>query len=388
MKKIAIIATLLSWFTYSSLSFAQGNPAEAVKNLIAGYGENHRKEQRYADKGPTEPKDSLYYISESLEINYFLSQVFKTMFFETKGLVNFPALNPLAKDNEKMPKTLADNAIFSMLTATSQSVDTAVNNLASPSPTTPSPLDFFRTLRPESVKETNIFGQSEAKKAPTTAPINLDSLITPVQYPRTSGEVNEKQQSALLFINFITGVAQPMPSLNLAAAKNAKERDDILNTPSVKKYFVAFLRQIANYSVGISNFYYLYAERVPIPTQNRDIPSGLKLPEYLTKEASPLAIDQYSATRRIQSKEWYQEMQTTTPATIQREMLYLLAEMRYELFQLRMVNERLLATESAMQIKATNDNLPLLRVTLQNACATLPAGVCPPAASGNPGAPQ
>lgn len=76
------------------------------------------------------------------------------------------------------------------------------------------------------------------------------------------------------------------------------------------------------------------------------------------------------ATRRFTSstdtqgktKSWYNKIEHAGPATLQRENLMLLAEMRYELYKNRMINERILATLSTTELQNTEN----IRLQLAN----------------------
>ena len=58
---------------------------------------------------------------------------------------------------------------------------------------------------------------------------------------------------------------------------------------------------------------------------------------------------------------WYSEMETAKPLSVNREMLYVLAEMRLEMYRQRLIEERLLATVSIMQMQmARTLTLPML----------------------------
>src|SRR5690606_20968040 len=70
--------------------------------------------------------------------------------------------------------------------------------------------------------------------------------------------------------------------------------------------------------------------------------------------ASPLQVEDYLAKKRIMNPNWYASIEAASPTTVLREMLYVMAEMRFELYQQRMQNELVLATLSALQLQSTS----------------------------------
>jgi hypothetical protein len=74
-------------------------------------------------------------------------------------------------------------------------------------------------------------------------------------------------------------------------------------------------------------------------------------------------VEQYLINNRLNNPDWYASMNTAPPAAVQREILYVLAETQRQLFELRMVNERMLATMSTMQMALTQMSRSNLQVT-------------------------
>ncbi len=175
-----------------------------------------------------------------------------------------------------------------------------------------------------------------------TAPFNLDTLLLPSSY--NQNETDDTNQ----FINYVTFQSMPFPNL---APK------ELESTTAVMQSYKAFLGTYAALqSIGTSNLEALSAERQPV--------SGLgTLAGMNTADASPLQVDEYNAERRTLNPQWYDQMETANPVTLSRETLYVLAEVRAELYTQRIIQERMLATMSAMQLMQTQKDI---RPTLKN----------------------
>ena len=83
----------------------------------------------------------------------------------------------------------------------------------------------------------------------------------------------------------------------------------------------------------------------------------------LSGHQSQLSIEKDMATRRIkkyfgETNSWYNKMEAANPVTVNREVAYLLAEMNYQLYLNRQIQERMLATMSAIGAASTGVNKP------------------------------
>jgi hypothetical protein len=95
---------------------------------------------------------------------------------------------------------------------------------------------------------------------------------------------------------------------------------------------------------------------------------GSRLNNPLTGTSAAYA-DKMMATRRLfntspttdgttPTNSWINDMQQASPLVLQRELVYLLAEMNYQLYQMRMMDEKILLTLAAMQIGSLPGLLP------------------------------
>lgn len=221
--------------------------------------------------------------------------------------------------------------------------------------------------------------------------LNLGALIDPVQYDTNK---NNSSENAAYFIKYMTNQYNLIPLINFTQIISDNELTRALSDPEVQKYLLTLRQILANYSVGMNNLYYLYNERKAEPTDDilgnpssgtQTIDKSL-LPKSLQTNASPLAIEKWMATRRLttypdKSHDWFQQIEHATPATLQRETVFLLAEIRYEMFQQRMLQERMLATLSVQQLQSANLQQLNLQQMESNLCKNSlfkGSNVCPP----------
>lgn len=153
------------------------------------------------------------------------------------------------------------------------------------------------------------------------------------------------------FIQLASGAYQPISTVQLDPTKLSEAKiQEITSSPNYKKLQTAIRAYVAAQSVGANNLYQMMIERLPQGNLGKN--SGL-----VDKEgkpifnASPLQVKEFLATRRSQNPAWYRQMADASPATVQRETLFVLAEIRQQLFEMQQQNERLLATLSVMQMQ-------------------------------------
>ena len=109
---------------------------------------------------------------------------------------------------------------------------------------------------------------------------------------------------------------------------------------------------VAAQSVGASNLYQMMANRIIQPGLGTTV--GLVDSQgQPIADASNVQVQNYLATRRSQDKNWYAAMSAASPTTVARETLFVLAEIREQLFTLQKQNERMLATMSVMEMQNT-----------------------------------
>lgn len=213
--------------------------------------------------------------------------------------------------------------------------------------------------------------------------LNFDSLIGPSGYASssTSGSTSDPETLALNFIRFVSGLATPVPvasanDLNANGVSAAQRYD----------YLVALRTFVAAQSVGTSNLYQIFSRRHVYPGLGSSV--GMKQPDTVdangnvtqgaaVTDASEAQVDDYIAQRRTTSASWYQNMEKATPITVQRETLYVLAEIQTSLNELKKLDEKILATLSTMQLmqlQASKKDLSEKLTKLQQSKASTSSG--------------
>ncbi len=116
----------------------------------------------------------------------------------------------------------------------------------------------------------------------------------------------------------------------------------VLENSKFQKFWVALRSYQAKRSMIMSNFNYLKAERTPQP--------GLGTAYGLTDtpDASALEVENGLLDKTINNPEWYQQMKTASPVTLQREQLLLTSLLLRVEARNKSINERNLATLSIL----------------------------------------
>ncbi len=196
---------------------------------------------------------------------------------------------------------------------------------------------------------------------------DADSLLGPEAY------TSDQQTAAQYYVNFVTQSYIPLGStINfapLAGLSYASFVNFQRNTQVYQNYQAGVRSYMALTSIPLSNFNQLMAERTV--QQGLGTAAGLTVPTangpQAVADASPLQIQEFIANRRVNSVQWYKDMAAASPATVQRESLFVLAEIESQLQQLHGDNERLLATLSAINLGTA--------ITLKNQLATQESNV-------------
>ncbi len=184
--------------------------------------------------------------------------------------------------------------------------------------------------------------------------------------PRNKYQFPLPQDHAMNYIMYLSGLAQLFgtPDYSVILKSLGSTPKDIMNNQTLRAYLLTERAYSSLVSLGLNNLYHSYFERVPV--KNLAKKSGMpnnKAINPIYPNASPLQVDQYMATRRLDPK-WFNEMSKASPATVQRQMLFLLVEMRYEAYQQRLETERTNAALSALLLM--NANIMRGGVTLED----------------------
>ncbi len=211
----------------------------------------------------------------------------------------------------------------------------------------PSSLFFGQALLSVPGTDTAIPCQGQNCPVVDNSAFDVDTLLGSDGYDST-------QQTAVNnLMSFLSGMAQPLPTLALSS--DTTTRNQQLSRPNVQQFLLAKRAIVAAQSLAISNLNYLAQERsitkglgtqagmTTLPTDGTEKPVA---------DASLLQLEKFMINRRVGNTAWYQAMNNASPAVLQRETLYVLAEMQQQMLQMQMTNERLLATMSMIQMQA------------------------------------
>lgn len=224
---------------------------------------------------------------------------------------------------------------------------------------------------------------------PLLAQVNSNSLITPLMYTTTSNTANNpssffsspiiggnddnknqgltaqsQAQQAANFVRYVTSAVMPMQKPNRTAYDNLyiKASNPSGNYSQLEQqqaaatlsYYLNNLRvYTAQSSVAISNLYYILSKRMP---QNATS-SGNNQP-------TSQALSEFSmATWRLYNpnngnNQWLAQIDKASPTTVGKEIAALLAEMNYQLYLNRQIQERILLTNSIMILQNAQANQP------------------------------
>ncbi len=222
--------------------------------------------------------------------------------------------------------------------------------------------------------------------------LNSNTLIAPLLYTTTSDSSNttssgssgsaptsanngltasNQAQQAANFIRYVTGAVAPvaLPKradyeklLNIA---NTDPGTDSTATFQQKQaqatlasYFASLRIYAAQSSVGFGNLYYIFSKRAPQNTLGTDgTPS--------TNSQSSQALSEFTmATWRLFNPDqsakttWLSQINKASSATVEKEMVTLLAEINYQLYLNRQQEERLLLTNTLLLLQNARASQP------------------------------
>lgn len=195
----------------------------------------------------------------------------------------------------------------------------------------------------------NLFNKEDGKGVKIANKMyNAASLVKPNGYKTGTDECVARTS-----IDYLTNMSpdledkirQKRNKLNQLDSESSY-RQFVNNNKNFMKEWFALKSRLAARSMAINNFYHIFSERLKLF-------SGEKL-GMGDKKVSLMEMQEHMANKRINSPTWYRQMAKASPATVDREMLFIMAELRQQMFQLHKDNERMLATMSQVAV-ATSD---------------------------------
>ena len=214
--------------------------------------------------------------------------------------------------------------------------------------------------------------------------LNVDTLLGPLVYsqkqvqksPEGGIPIATQEQLAMNYVRYATNDI-PVDALpktdyanlwSLASTKieSSTSSEDATNIRNAQKKLATYLARqrlfTAQNSLPLSNFYQSMAARMPQKMSNGSSSSS-------SSTTSEALNDFVMATWRLYSpaiaaasegEQWVEQINKASAATTQKENAILLSEINYQLYQTRLLLERLLLTNSLIALQATAGNAPTL----------------------------
>lgn len=211
------------------------------------------------------------------------------------------------------------------------------------------PADDTLYVTGEDQNKTNVL-LNPALQKPTVlynSSFNFGNLITPTTY--TPSEENAAKQFVVYAARSTQNLVGQVPFQKLRGNTVLLNK---LKTDSVYAKFVVSIRHmLAIRSVNINTLNQLIAERTPVPNlaKKADLPKTVQ--GY--PNASPLQVEAYQANHRIEDPNWYARVENSSPATVQRNTLIVLAEIEHQNYQAHLDRERILAAIAANNLQSS-----------------------------------
>ncbi len=165
--------------------------------------------------------------------------------------------------------------------------------------------------------------------------LDAQNFLGPLAY--SSAQI---QNNAERTVAFLSDYAGPLGSIDL---KKLSDKAELKDTESARKYRVKVYTNAAIRSLLLGNLYDSFNSRIPIAGLAQQ--SGMS--NVKNASASLAEVEKYVASRRIKDPKWYETINTAPSIAVQREAVFILAEIQWQLYQLHHDNEKMLQTISA-----------------------------------------
>lgn len=222
---------------------------------------------------------------------------------------------------------------------------------------------------------------SPTQNATLVSQLNSDSLLGPLMFDNTGSNSNtpsqntaagqglaatDQVQQANNFIRYVTGSVTPPTQPNQSAYTSlyatamgqtpGTTPATQLNAQSIIASYIANMRvYAAQASVGISNMYYLLSKRMP--QQPANATSSNPITSQALSEFN-MATWRLAPAQTSGAQTWVTQINSASSATVEKEIAILLAEINYQLYLNRTMQERQLLTESTLLLQAARNAPP------------------------------
>lgn len=175
---------------------------------------------------------------------------------------------------------------------------------------------------------------------------------------------NQAQQ-AENFIRYVSGSVAPVTLPNMtdysnlylqAVPPNGTKVDPAQQAKaqtSLSTYFTNLRIYAAQSSVGLSNLYYIMSKRLP-----QNLGGGNANTSQAMSEFNMATWRLFNPGTTSQNKQWIEGINNGSSATVQKEIAVLLAEINYQMYLDRQIQERILLTNSVMLMQNTKASQP------------------------------
>lgn len=215
--------------------------------------------------------------------------------------------------------------------------------------------------------------------------LNSDTLLSPLLYTSTTTTSSTSSpttqtttglpaqstaQLAADFIRYASGTIIPLtlPSqpilsnlitaqatLTSSSSTSAAQASAQSTITAFNQYTTGLRIYAAQVSVGLSNLYYLLSKRLP-QADSEGKPTSQALSEYNMATWRLFTLDKDNTQKA--NNQWTEAINTASAATIQKEMVTLLAEINYQLYLTRQQQERLLLTNTTLLLMNAKSTAP------------------------------
>ena len=176
-----------------------------------------------------------------------------------------------------------------------------------------------------------------------------------------NGKIESDKDSVNTLVMFLGGAAQPLGGLTFSTDPETLKKQ--LAGSDVQSYLLQARTAAAGQSVALSNLNYLAQERMIVKDLGKKAgysqlptPTDGSNPQNYINDASQLQIEKFLVDRRVGNSSWYTSVNNASSITVQRETLYVLAEISKQLFEQKLLMERMLAGQVAMQVQTAQLN--------------------------------
>lgn len=234
--------------------------------------------------------------------------------------------------------------------------------------------------------------------APLISQLNSNSLLGPLLYStegQSSGTgsattstqnagltAQNQAQQAANFIRYASGAVTPtsLPKQSDYSTlysqafppKNLPTKVDPIAQENARAVLGTYFNDLRTYaaqsSVGVGNLYYLLSKRLP-QSQSGDnsLTTSQALSEFTMATWRLFNTNPNDSNNQKPNKAWVEQLGNASSATVQKEIAVLLAEINYQMYLDRQLQERLLLTNSIALLKNLKSAQPSADFSNQNA---------------------